>query len=1061
MATSPSQRNDLVLGIDLGSDSVGWALIARENGAAEELVCAGARVFEAGMEGDLESGQETSRNLERRTARLHRRQLWRRGRRLKKIFKLLQAYGLLPQGRCSAPDDRQNLLNDLDRAILASKWFAARKDAVPEAIHLLAYLLRAAALEENLEPHFLGRGLYHLAQRRGFRSNRKKPVGEKAKEEGEVSNGIGELRQKMEAAGSESLGQYFSTVAPTQERIRGRWTARSMYEDEFEKTWTAQSAFHPDLLTPERRKILRRAIFHQRPLKIPRNLVGRCELEPQHRRAAAYLLSSQRFRLLQSANNLKIIPPGEPECDLTEADRAKLIDRLESDGDLTFKQVRKLLGLTRDYRFNLERGGEEKIKGNRTASEFRAVLQDRWDAMSAREREDLVDYVHGFQKPETLKKSAMEKKGFDRKTAELLSEITFEPDYLSLSRKAIAGLLPLLEQGKTYAESRRALYPESFRAGEPLSMLPPVGGVLRGIRNPAVLRSLTELRKVVNAILRAHGKPAEIRIELARDLRSSRKQREASWKKGRENERARDAARSEILAGTGNPNPSSDDIRKVLLAKECHWQCPYTGKQISMRTLLGDESQFDFEHIIPLSRSLDNSFVNLTLCHNEHNRNVKHERTPFEAYGANEEEYEQILGRVKQFTSGAAAEKLRRFRMNESGVTEFIADFKARQLNDTRYATRLAADYLALLYGGRADAEHKQRVRTTLGQVTAILRNEWKLNGILQDGPTKKGGEATKSRDDHRHHAVDAIVIALTDDGTIQQLSRAAEQAVQFRRRRFAPIEAPWPDFVDSIRREIGRVIVSHRVSRKVSGPLHEETLYSMPSPQAGGNRGVRHQRVSLGKLSAKAVKDIVDPVIRERVQNRLAELGGGDPAKLLSDPKNLPCLEAADGRRIPIKSVRIGKKEPTFQLGSGRTARHVASGSNHHLEIFAELDADGNQVEWDGSVVSMAEAYRRKKAGEPVVRRDHGPKRTFLLSLSQGDVLECDEPGGGRCLHVVRAVTQDGSRTALVPVNDARQKKEMAKAGDYVRRVPDSLRRLHARKVSVGPLGEVIPAHD
>ena len=115
--------------------------------------------------------------------------------------------------------------------------------------------------------------------------------------------------------------------------------------------------------------------------------------------------------------------------------------------------------------------------------------------------------------------------------------------------------------------------------------------------------------------------------------------------------------------------------------------------------------------------------------------------------------------------------------MTTPEVEEAMNDFTTRQLNDTRYATKVAADYLALLYGGCVDAGRRRRIRATAGQVKAFLRNEWKLNTILQDGPSSNGGAAPKSRDDHRHHAMDAVVTALTDNGTIQALSRAAERA--------------------------------------------------------------------------------------------------------------------------------------------------------------------------------------------------------------------------------------------------------------------------------------------
>ncbi|MFB3924363.1 MAG: type II CRISPR RNA-guided endonuclease Cas9 [Terriglobia bacterium] len=1048
---------DFILGIDLGSNSLGWALIARENGEPNGLSRAGVRVFDAATEGDRESGQEESRNKTRRDARSHRRQLWRRARRLKKVFSLLQHFGLLPPGKGSIPDERQDLLNDLDKGILSSAWLAVKRasGSYPEPEQTVSYILRAAALDEPLEPYFLGRALYHLAQRRGFLSNRLQKA-KKDEDLGVVKQGIAELRQRIMDSGARTLGEYFARISPSEQRIRSRWTHRDMFTIEFDTIWEGQARHHPELLTAELKKQLRRAIFYQRPLRFDPDVIGMCQLEPRERRAPAHLLISQRFRLLQTVNNLRLLPPGEMERELTAEERQKLLAKLDHEGDLTFTQVRKLLGLPKGTAFNLERGGEKSIKGNRTFADFFAVLGQRWLDMSEQERDRVVEYVYSFEKPDKLPIAAKKRWGLDETAAQKLADISLEPDYMNLSRRAMEKVLALLEGGITYAEARRRLYPEQFEAKEPEPLLPPVEKALAEIRNPAVMRSLTELRKVINAIIRQHGKPSEIHVELARDLRKTKKQRQGISERMRENERARKEAAKRIFQEVEIKNPSPDDIRKVLLAEECRWECPYTGKAISMRKLVGHDSEFQIEHIIPFSRSLDNSFVNLTLCHVEENK-TKSNRTPFEAYSGDSECYERILARVRNFSGnrGIVAEKLRRFQMTPDQVEDFLASFSSRQLTDTAYASRLASQYLGLLYGGLVDAEGTRRVQATSGQVTAYLRNLWQLNTVLKDGATAGGGMVPKARTDHRHHAVDATAIALTDPATIKALSDAAQRAPLEHRRRFASIQAPWPDFVDSVRDVIDSIVVSHRVSKKVSGALHEETIYSRTN---GKEARVRKW---LDKLTKSEVEDIADEGVKQRV---LAKLGDGDPKKIFSNPENIPFFETADGRRIPIKRVRIKKAIPTFALGDGRTARHVTSESNHHLEVIAELDERGNEVEWDGVVVPMAEVYRRKKLDLPIVQRDFGPKLKFKFSLGQGEAVECDNKEGGRSLFVFRKVTQfssGGIQVGFAPHNDARKAREMQVSRAWLWTTPNTLGERHARKVVVSPLGEVMEAHD
>ncbi len=1060
MTNQPSSTADYVLGIDLGTNSVGWAIVAQRDGGPAGIVRAGARVFDAGMDVDNKSGKESSRNLARRTARLIRRQHWRRGRRLKKVFRILQNCGLLPQRKVSSPEERQDFINDLDRSILYSAWFTAKianlGSADPQ--QLMPYLLRSAALDEPLDPHFLGRALFHLAQRRGFRSGRKEaPVKQDAKgdDEGKVKTGIAELQKSMEASGARTLGEYFSRLNTHAERIRKRWTSRVMYETEFDRVWDAQAAHHPALLTPERKKVLRGAIFFQRPLKLQKNLIGMCELEPEERRAPAFLLVSQRFRLLQRVNDLRVQAPGRTELRLTRNERNKLIEKLELEGDQTFAAIGKLLGLKKGS-LNLEEGGETKIPGNRTASQLYAVFGERWLQMPPEERCRVVEYLNAFQNTDKLADAAAKKWNLSPYQAKGLAGVKLEAGYFSYSRRALEKLLPSLEEGSDVADAIRNGYGQGKLASESLNFLPRVED-WREVRNPAVTRSLAELRKVVNAVIREYDKPMEIRIELARDLRQTKAQREKAWKKGRENQRAREKAAKKILDEVGLAQPSGDDIRKVLLCEECNHTCPYTGRTISMAALVGRESQFDIEHIIPFSRSLDNSMANLTLCYHEVNRNVKGNKTPREAYESNPDQFQEILGHVKKFKSDFAKEKLRRFQMTTAEVDEAMNNFTSRQLNDTRYATKLAGDYLSLLYGGRVDADGKLRIRATAGQVTAILRNEWKLNTILQDGPTANGGATPKSRDDHRHHAVDAVVTALTDDGTIQSLSRAAERAPLEHRRRFAKLNGPWDDFVPTVREQIEKIVVSHRPQKKVSGALHEETFYSAPK---NGPANVRRVRKPLANISKSEVLDIVDPKILEIVLGKMRSVGTENPADVFADEKNQPYLRTSDGRQIPVKSARVFKKLQTFPIGSGRIARHVASESNHHIEIFAELDAEGNEVEWDGFIVTMKDAYERLKGRVPVIQRDHGLHRKFKFSLSPGEILELDTSSGQRCLYVVRASSVDGPRVALVAINDARQKKQMTK-DDYIRKVPDSLRRLSARKVVINPLGEMSEAHD
>ena len=225
----------------------------------------------------------------------------------------------------------------------------------------------------------------------------------------------------------------------------------------------------------------------------------------------------------------------------------------------------------------------------------------------------------------------------------------------SLTAARTRKLLPLLEARLPYATARRRVYPDHLSSHEEFDLLP---GVLShvDVRNPVVLRSLTELRKVVNSLIRKHGKPEAIRIELAREMKQGQRERQRRIKTmPRERSRRADAA-EEIRKETGIEKPSDDDILKVQLANECNWICPYTGRSISMSTLVGKASQFDIEHIIPFSRSLDDSFLNKTLCYHEENRHRKQNHLPHEAYYGTDQ-WDTIVGAVSRFKGPCRTER--------------------------------------------------------------------------------------------------------------------------------------------------------------------------------------------------------------------------------------------------------------------------------------------------------------------------------------------------------------------------------------------------------------------
>lgn len=1049
---SVASRN-YVLGLDIGVASIGWLLLALDvNGAPCGVLRSGVHTYDPGVEGDIESGRDEARGAARRDARMPRRMFERRQRRRRKVLRLLQRAGLLPPGEIGSPQAIHEYLLKVDAELRAKH----QKEGDRVSAQVLPYRLRAAALDRRLEPLELGRALYHLAQRRGFLSNRKSL--KKDEDEGVVKQGISDLQSAMTATGARTLGEYFGRVDPEQERIRRRWTARAMYVDEFNHILDSQTPHHSAILTQDFRKQLYQAIFFQRPLKSMRNRIGRCELVPTAWRAALADRLVQQFRILQTVNNLEVISSDYSPRPLTAGQREKVIAALCRHGDLTFAKIKSkaVLGLPKDVELKIWGQDEEKkLPGHRTDEKMRAVFSERWDEMSEKQRDEIVLEVLSFQKPEALGRRAMKAWGLDAAAARKLAETRLEPGYAAHSRAALKKLIERMRDGTRYGTARRELFPASFKSSEPMDRLPPVIKAMGAIRNPAVERALTELRKLVNEIIRVHGKPELIRIELARDLKRARKEREKKSREIDEQTKSRDNARARILKEAGI-EPRRSDIEKALLWEECGGQCPYTGRQIAFASLFGPHPQFDVEHILPLGRSLDNSFLNKTLCHHEENRERKRNRTPFEAYGADPAKYDAILDRVRRFRGKGRDAKLRRFEM-----AEIPEDFVDRQLNDTRHASVKAADYLSLLYGGRSDADGRLRVQVSTGGLTAHLRNEWMLNSILDDG-------GRKTRDDHRHHAVDALVIALTGPAMVKRLQEAAERASAEGRRLFARVQEPWARFLEEARENILAINVSRRQSRKIAGGLHEETNYSKEHThvdEQGRAQAVRHVRKPVDAMTESQVDDIVDPIVREIVRVWLKGFVKPKAGATIA----YPTIRTGDGREVAIKRVRIRKNVSVVPIGLDRTddgpkagarTRFVKPGANHHTVIVAVLDKDGNEIEWEDHPVTRLEAHRRKADGVPIVLKDWGPDRKFKFSLTANDYLLLEADGARQLVRIIslsKGANEGRVHCDARPATVARQKG----SGARIFLGPAALFKRKARKVRVTYLGEIIPAND
>jgi len=1088
MSAAQAISEKYVLGLDLGSASCGWAMIGlNEAGDPTHLVRAGVRLFEPGVDGtsiDIQQGKDQSKAVDRRTARLHRRQLRRRAARQRELFQELQSAGLLPVpegGAGASSEQRHELLNDLDQK-LSRKFIPVDRDASFAQVPL--YFLRKRALDHALEPFELGRVLFHLIQRRGFKSNRKdtKKSAKENEDQGQVKEDIHSLEVEIQSVGARTLGEYFAGLNPHEQKIRRRWTGRAMYESEFKQIWAVQAPHHPTILTPELHDRIADLLFFYRPVADQKHLIGVCELEgadaarsPQ-RRAPWAAMAAQRFRILDKINNLRIVEPGtDLSRKLTQEEHAKLYRFLDTEGTQTFAKVRSHLGLAKGTAFNLEIGGDKSLPGNRTLQSMLKVFGSAWHEFSKGKQNQIIENWRNHEDESLLQEAV--NLGLDTRAASMLVAENPQAEYCRFSLKAIERLMPHLLLGLSTTEARIKEYGDPLAGLKPHDKLPQVREVLPTLRNPAVERAMTELRKVVNAIVREHGRPHEIRIELARELKKPRGERQKDTDRMRKREKERIAVAKRIFDGFNISNPGRALIEKALLYEECGGICPYTGKSIRYSSLVND-SEFDIEHIIPRSRFPDNSFQNKTLCHQSMNQ-LKGNRTPYEMFRGNPEEYEKMLERVRAWPIKNRG-KLDRFRVGEPGLKDdnTLEGFSERQLNDTRYTSVAAAKLMATLYGGRdvemPDGTKRTAVYATSGSITAVLRSTWGLEGILRElVPPQPGDDRGKPRTDHRHHAIDAITIAATRPKVIAAMARDSELAIDPRTRPKVP--EPWKNFVASIRPHIEELLVSHRPEHKLSGELHDETNYGRPYQE--NKKTVVHIRKRISVLSPKDITNIVDPAIREAVAAKAQELGGDLTVCEIKD--DWPVLPTRNGGTMPIKKVRLKKILDVTPIGNDTRRRYVAENSNHHIAIYAQLDPNGNEKRWDGVIVSLLEAYRRRTAAKrnnsykfhrvmPLIQRTlpGAEEHLFKFSLMGGDTVElhrgCDH-GKSVCvpdIYRIRTIAASG-QLSLVKINDARMKKEIIAAKDWWQPTVDALRKLGCRKVVIDLQGRKRYAND
>jgi len=1005
------------LALDLGSTSIGWCVLRLDpQDSPIAIVKAGVRIFSDGR--NPKDGASLA--VTRREARQARR---RRDRVLKRKQRMMDA--LIRLGFFPADENARRKMLDVD-----------------------PYFLRKKGLKESLSAAEFARALFHLNQRRGFKSNRVTDGGDS--ESGVMNRAINDLRERLARESCETLGEWLANRHAKGESVRARlrgkkqsdkaydfYADRSMVEQEFDALWRKQKEFDAKLYSDESYAELRDILRFQRPLKPVSP--GRCTLLPEEERAPLALPMVQRFRIYQEVNNLRYQDQNFKEIGLTLEQRDKVVELLEKRKNATFQQIRRELRLPESAVFNLEDsvGKRSGLNGNMTSVILsgKQAFGPRWYSFDDQTQDRIVEELLYEQSQEKIIKWLGDIAGVDQSTAETISNIRLPQGYGNLSRKAIVRILPQLQKEViTYDLAVRnaelgshSALSHTEKTGEIMDSLPYYGIPLRRhvafekdnprndeerfgkIANPTVHIGLNQLRKVVNAVIEKYGHPSEVVVEVARELKQGQKKNleiQQDQKKRQDRNEKHIAEACSVLGIS--PEALSRSQRREISQKMQLWvelnpnnvaerQCPYTGEQIGIEKLLS--SEVEIEHILPFSRTLDDSMNNKTVSLRRANRE-KGNMTPDEAFAHHSEYcYEDILKRASVMPRAKAQ------RFAPDAYQKWLRDnkdFLARALNDTAYFSRIAKEYLSLICP-------PNKVWAIPGSLTATLRGKFGLDGLLS-------GSEKKNRNDHRHHAIDAAVIGVTDRGLLQKFSNANASAKSMQLNRLVEeMPLPWPTYREHVQRAIDHVIVSFKPDHGYQRRMHEDSAWGLL-----GNGMVRRYKLS-------------DDGIRVR--------------------------EIKNQKVIEINSTNNRERHGLDQDGNPKAYKGYVGGSNYCIEI-----CKNESGKWEGEVVPTFNAYQLvRKLGEPQALKKLRDKRFSLsgkelvMRLQRDDMVKMKINDQNVLFRVV-TIRWDG-QVSFAPHSEANvdaRNRDKNDSFKYISKMPGALRTVQARKVSVSEIGEL-----
>lgn len=1015
-----------ILGLDLGVGSIGWALIETEDDQPKQIIAMGSRIVPISKDDSdqFSKGQAISKNADRTARRTTRKGYDRYQMRRALLTQALRNKNMLPER--------------MDENVI-DLW-KLRSDAATEG--------------HQLTLPQIGRVLYHINQKRGYKHSKAdengdskqtkyvEAVNQRYKDIQEAHQTIGQhfYMELLRTRVHRESGDYYTY------RIKDRVFPRVAYIAEFDQIMNVQRIYYPQILTDEFIDTLRnRIIFYQRPLKSCKHLVSLCEFEmkPYKTKDGKIVYGgpkcaprtsplAQLCAMWETANNITLTNRNNEQYEFSLDERKQLVEHLCTHEVLRLTDLYKILGITKKDGWYGGKAIGKGIKGNATLNQLRNALNgkyaewlempiERIDAVNKETAEvfwqvspeieqtplfKLWHAIYSIQEADELAKTLRNKFGIeDQEVIDALCKIDFvKSGYANKSHKFIRRLLPYLMDGMMYSEacarigishsnSMTAEERDARQLNDHIELLQK-----NALRQPVIEKILNQMINLVNRLQQEYGPIDEARVELARELKQSREERENAYRRNNQNERLN----KEITAKIEEMGirPSRSRIQKYKMWEESNHRCMYCGKTVSLAEFLNG-ADVEIEHIIPRSILFDDSFSNkVCAC-----RECNHEKGNMTALDYLETmpaaEVEAYKQRVDEAFKEGRISKTKRDRLlwHRSDIP---TDFIDRQLRQSQY---IAVKTVEILQQGI------RQVGTSGGSVTDFLRHQWGYDEILhslnlpryrqvedlteivhyEHAGQEHNEERIKNwskRIDHRHHAIDALTVALTRQAYIQRLNtleashnfmekQVKEAGTHYNEKK--SILEKWileqPHFsVEDVTKAVDGILVSFRAGKRVTTParraIYQGGKRTIVQRDIQVPRGALTEETVYGMLGDKFVvkypldhpsmkpENIVDPTIRALVLKRVAERG--------KDAFKEP-LYSAEG--MEIKSVRCytslseGSVVPVKHDERGHNIGYAKKGNNHHIAIYK--DKNGQYQE---TVVSFWDAVERKKYGLPVV---------------------------------------------------------------------------------------------